>query len=141
MPKLEKIVVNRRSGTFVQNFKFFDSSYFELTAIVMQKAIKNKSNQSIAGFKIRKEITIRMKITIRSERIFAFLDRITNFAFPRIRDFQGLNKNSHISILKQEKFVDEIYTANLDVVFNKNMYDMICQEESSGSGISSRMRV
>lgn len=94
IPRLEKIVINQGLGEMIQNSKILESALSELTIIATQRVVVTKARKSIAGFKIRENIPVGLKVTLRGERIYAFLDRLINLALPRIRDFQGVNFKS-----------------------------------------------
>lgn len=94
VPRLEKIVINRGLGEIAQNAKILDSSLAELTIIVTQRGVVTRARKAIAGFKIRENIPVGLKVTLRGERMYAFLDRLMNLALPRIRDFQGVSVKS-----------------------------------------------
>jgi large subunit ribosomal protein L5 len=94
VPRLEKIVLNMGLGEAVQNRKIVDDALIELSAIAGQKALPTVSKKSIAGFKLREEMNIGCKVTLRKERMYEFLDRLVNIAMPRIRDFRGISHKS-----------------------------------------------
>ena len=94
IPKLEKIVVHRGIGATNQNQRLIDSSVNELSNLTAQKGVVTNSKKSIATFKLRKNMPVGIAITLRKNRMFAFLDRLINLALPRIRDFNGLNNKS-----------------------------------------------
>ena len=93
-PQIEKIVINRGLGDASQNAKILDSSLKELTIIAGQKGIITRSKKAIAGFKLRQKMPVGVSVTLRGERMYGFLDRLINLAFPRIRDFQGISPKS-----------------------------------------------
>lgn len=94
IPKLEKIVINMGVGEAVQDSKKLKSAIEALTAISGQKPVATKSKKSIAQFKIRDNMAIGCKVTLRRERMYEFLDRFITIALPRVRDFRGLNPKS-----------------------------------------------
>jgi large subunit ribosomal protein L5 len=94
VPKLEKIVVNMGLGEAIQNIKILDSAVEELAMIVGQKPVVTKARKSIATFKLRKGMSIGCMVTLRSEKMYEFLDRLVNVAIPRIRDFRGISPKS-----------------------------------------------
>lgn len=94
IPRLKKIVVNRGLGEIAQNAKALESSISELAIIATQRGVITRARKAIAGFKIREKMPVGLVVTIRTEHIYAFLDRLVNLALPRIRDFQGLNSYS-----------------------------------------------
>jgi large subunit ribosomal protein L5 len=91
VPRLEKIVLNMGCGDAVQDKKLLEAAVAELTLIAGQQALATKAKKSIAGFKLREEMPIGTKVTLRRERMFEFLDRFVTVAMPRIRDFRGVS--------------------------------------------------
>jgi len=89
-PKLTKIVVSRGVGDAVTDKKLVDYSVDELTTITGQKAISTISKKDVAAFKLRKGMPIGAKVTLRSDKMYEFLDRLITVALPRVRDFQGI---------------------------------------------------
>ncbi len=94
VPKLEKITVNRGLGEASQNAKALDSSIKEIATITGQKPVVTRARKAIAGFKIRQGMPVGVMVTLRSERMYDFLERLINLALPRIRDFRGTNPKS-----------------------------------------------
>ena len=94
VPKLEKIVINMGVGEAAGDSKKIQGALTDLTAISGQKPIATKAKKAIAGFKLREEMTIGAKVTLRAERMYEFLDRLVTIALPRVRDFRGLNGNA-----------------------------------------------
>jgi large subunit ribosomal protein L5 len=94
VPKLEKIVLNMGVGEAVNDSKKTTQAAAELMAIAGQKPIMTKARKSIAVFKLRENMNIGCKVTLRRDRMFEFLDRLVNIALPRVRDFRGLNPKS-----------------------------------------------
>jgi large subunit ribosomal protein L5 len=94
VPKVIKVTVNRGLGEASQNAKALESSIAELATITGQKPVVTRAKKAIAGFKIRQGMPVGIMVTLRSERMYAFLDRLINLALPRIRDFRGINPNS-----------------------------------------------
>lgn len=94
IPKLEKIVLNVGCGDARENAKVIDSVVGDITAITGQKPIITKAKKSVANFKLRQGMNIGVKVTLRADRMYEFLDRLFNIALPRVRDFQGINANS-----------------------------------------------
>lgn len=91
VPRLEKIIVNVGLGDGAQNAKLFDAGVAELQAITGQKPVVTRAKKSIAGFKIRQGMPIGAKVTLRGDRMYDFLSKLTSVVLPRIRDFRGLN--------------------------------------------------
>ena len=94
IPKLEKIVLNMGVGEASQNRGFIDSAVNDMTLIAGQKPVVTKARQSNASFKVRYGMAIGVKVTLRKQRMYEFLDRFVTIAMPRIRDFRGINGKS-----------------------------------------------
>ena len=94
IPRLDKIVLNMGVGEAVGDSKKIKAAFDELTAIAGQKPVTNKARKSIAGFKLRDGMAIGVKATLRGDRMYDFLDRLTTIAMPRIRDFRGVSGKS-----------------------------------------------
>ncbi|NER37895.1 MAG: 50S ribosomal protein L5 [Oscillatoria sp. SIO1A7] len=94
VPKVVKVTVNRGLGEASQNAKALESSLTEIATITGQKPVVTRAKKAIAGFKIRKGMPVGVMVTLRSERMYAFLDRLINLALPRIRDFRGVSPKS-----------------------------------------------
>ena len=90
VPKLQKIVISKGVGGAVSDKKLIDHAVEELTTISGQKAIHTMSKKEVASFKLRKGMPIGVKVTLRSEKMYEFLDRLVTSALPRVRDFQGI---------------------------------------------------
>ena len=93
VPKLQKIVLSRGVGAAVADKKLIDYAIEELTIISGQKAIATVSKKDVAAFKLRKGMPIGVKVTLRGQRMYEFLDRLVTTALPRVRDFQGVKAN------------------------------------------------
>ena len=91
VPKLTKIVVNQGMGQAIADKKLIDVAQEELTRITGQKAVQTKSRKDISNFKLRKGMTIGVRVTLRGNRMYEFLERLIAVALPRIRDFKGIN--------------------------------------------------
>jgi large subunit ribosomal protein L5 len=94
VPKVIKVTVNRGLGEAAQNAKAMESSLNEIAIITGQKPVVTRAKKAIAGFKIRKGMPVGIMVTLRSDRMYAFLDRLMNLALPRIRDFRGVSPRS-----------------------------------------------
>ena len=94
IPKIDKIVINMGLGDCKDNPKALEAAVKELETIAGQKAITTKAKKSIANFKLREDMPIGAKVTLRGDKMWEFLDRLFNVALPRVRDFQGINPNS-----------------------------------------------
>ena len=94
IPKLDKVVINVGAGEAKDNAKVIDSISTDLAAITGQKPVVCKAKKSVANFKIREGMNIGVKVTLRGERMYEFVDRLFNVALPRVRDFRGISANS-----------------------------------------------
>jgi large subunit ribosomal protein L5 len=94
LPKLEKIVLNMGVGEAVNDTKKVRAAAADLERIAGQKPVITHARKSIAGFKVRENMPLGVKVTLRRQRMYEFLDRLVNVALPRVRDFRGLNPNS-----------------------------------------------
>jgi large subunit ribosomal protein L5 len=94
IPKLDKIVVNIGCGEARDNAKVLDAVCGDLAKITGQKAIVTNAKRSVANFKLREGMPIGAKVTLRSERMYEFIDRLFSIALPRVRDFRGINANA-----------------------------------------------
>lgn len=90
VPRLEKIVINEGIGDATQDKKLIDIAVAELTAITGQKAVPTLSRKDISNFKLRKKMPVGVRVTLRRERMYEFLERLVRVALPRIRDFKGI---------------------------------------------------
>jgi large subunit ribosomal protein L5 len=91
VPRLVKICLNQGIGDAITDKKLIDSGVQEMTMIAGQKAVQTKSKKDISNFKLRKGMPIGVRVTLRGEKMYEFLDRLVSVAIPRIRDFRGLN--------------------------------------------------
>ena len=94
IPKFDKIVVNVGAGDAKENSKVIDSIIEEITMITGQKAVPTYAKKSVANFKLREGMKIGVKVTLRGDKMYEFMDRLFNFALPRVRDFKGINPNA-----------------------------------------------
>ena len=94
IPKLDKIVVNMGVGEAKENAKILDAAVKDMETITGQKAVTTKAKNAIANFKIREDMPIGCKVTLRGEKMYEFADRLINLALPRVRDFRGVNPNA-----------------------------------------------
>ena len=94
VPKIQKIVINQGLGIAVGDKKIVDTSLDELSRIVGQKAVPTRSKKAISNFKLRENMPIGCKVTLRNKKMYEFLDRLISVALPRIRDFRGVNEKS-----------------------------------------------
>jgi large subunit ribosomal protein L5 len=91
VPKITKICINKGVGAAVADKKLIDVALEEITSITGQKAIATKSKKDISNFKLRANISIGVKVTLRGNHMYEFLDRLVNVALPRVRDFRGVS--------------------------------------------------
>jgi large subunit ribosomal protein L5 len=91
VPRLSKIVINKGIGGAVADKKLVDAGLEEITLIAGQKAVPTLSKKAISNFKLREKMPIGVKVTLRGDKMFEFLDRLTSIALPRVRDFQGIS--------------------------------------------------
>ena len=94
VPPLDKIVINMGVGEAKENAKVLEAAVRDLEIIAGQKAVITKSKKSVANFKIREDMPIGCKVTLRGAKMYEFADRLINLALPRVRDFRGVNPNS-----------------------------------------------
>jgi large subunit ribosomal protein L5 len=122
VPKLDKIVVNMGVGEAVQDSKKVDAAAKDLTAITGQKPVITRAKKSIATFKLRENMPIGAKVTLRRQRMYEFLDRLVNIALPRVRDFRGLSgksfdgRGNYALGLKEQLVFPEINYDQVDAV-------------------------
>ena len=130
VPKLDKIVINMGVGEAVNDRKAVDGAVADLTAITGQKPVITKSKLSIATFKLRENMAIGTKVTLRRDRMYEFIDRLINIALPRVRDFRGLNgksfdgRGNFAMGLKEQIVFPEIEYDKVDMV--RGMDIIIC---------------
>lgn len=94
VPRVQKVVVNIGVGEALDNARALDAAVEDITTITGQKPIITKARKSIANFKLREGRAIGVKVTLRGERMWSFLDRLMNIALPRVRDFRGISPDS-----------------------------------------------
>ena len=122
IPKLDKIVINMGVGEARENAKVLDAAIKDLETITGQKAVVTRAKKSVANFKLREGMVIGVKVTLRDERMYEFLDRFFNVALPRVRDFRGINPNSfdgrgnYSTGIKEQLIFPEIEYDKIDAV-------------------------
>lgn len=94
VPRIEKIVINEGLGSAKEDSKAIDKAAKELSLIALQKPIVTKAKKSISNFKLRQGMPVGIKVTLRGERMYVFLEKLINIGLPRIRDFRGINPNA-----------------------------------------------
>ena len=129
VPKLVKICLNQGLGTAIADKKIIDVGVAEMTSIAGQKAVSTKSKKDISNFKLRKNMPVGVRVTLRSDMMYEFLDRLISIAIPRVRDFRGINVkgfdgrgNFTMGITEQiifpEVVIDKVAKINgLDITF------------------------
>ena len=125
-PKLEKIVLNQGLGIAVADKKIIDVALQEMTAITGQKAVATVSTKDIANFHVRKKMPIGVRVTLRGERMYEFLERLVRVALPRIRDFKGIENKmdgrGNYTLGTQEQIIfREINIDNITGVLGMNI--------------------
>ena len=126
VPKLKKIVINQGLGAATQDKKLIETAINELTAITGQKAVQTLSKKDISNFKVRKKMPIGVRVTLRREKMYEFLERLVRVALPRIRDFKGIESkldgrgNYTLGITEQIIF-PEINIDNINKLMGMNI--------------------
>jgi large subunit ribosomal protein L5 len=127
VPRLRKIVVNMGLGEAIQNAKLLDSATQELALITGQKPVVTRARQSIANFKLRKNMPIGAMATLRGDRMYEFFDRLANVVLPRVRDFRGLptrafdGRGNYTLGLRDQLVFPEIDYAKVDKIKGMNI--------------------
>ena len=122
VPKVEKVVINMGVGEAVGNPKVLDAAVEDLTKIAGQKPVVTRAKKSIAGFKVRAGMPIGVKVTLRGDRMYYFLDKLFNIALPRVRDFRGVSpkafdgRGNYTLGLKEQLIFPEIEYDKIDKV-------------------------
>ena len=122
IPKLDKVVLNIGAGEARENSKVIDAIIGDLTKISGQKAVPTTAKKSVANFKLRAGVKIGAKVTLRGERMYEFVDKLFNFALPRVRDFKGINpeafdgRGNYALGLKEQLIFPEIEYEQVDKV-------------------------
>ena len=135
IPKIDKVIVNCACGEAKDNAKIIDAVVKDLSAITGQKPVVCKARKSVANFKVREGQNVGVKVTLRSEKMWEFLDRLFNVALPRVRDFRGINPNSfdgrgnYAFGLKEQLIFPEIEYDKIDAI--RGMDICICTTAST----------
>lgn len=130
VPRVDKIVLNMGVGETTQDTKKINSAFDAMQAIAGQRPVITRARNSIAGFKVREEMPIGVKVTLRRTRMYEFIDRLINIALPRVRDFRGLNSKSfdghgnYALGIKEHLVFPEINYDNIDVIWGMDI--IIC---------------
>ncbi|MFP1643875.1 50S ribosomal protein L5 [Pontitalea aquivivens] len=134
IPRLDKIVLNMGVGEAVKDTKKVKQAAEELSQIAGQKAVITKAKKSIAGFRVREEMPLGCKVTLRGDRMYEFLDRLINIALPRVRDFRGVKgtsfdgRGNYAMGLKEQIVFPEIDFDKVDEVLGMDI--IICTTAS-----------
>ena len=135
IPRLDKVVLNVGSSEARDNAKVIENIIGDLTLITGQKAVPTKARKSVANFKVREGMTIGAKVTLRGERMYEFVDKLFNFALPRVRDFKGINpdafdgRGNYALGLKEQLIFPEIEYDKIDKI--RGMDIVICTTAQS----------
>ena len=122
IPKLDKVVINVGAGEAKDNAKVIDAIMTDLAAITGQKPVVCRAKKSVANFKLREGMPIGVKVTLRGERMYEFVNKLFNVAFPRVRDFRGISANSfdgkgnYSTGIKEQLIFPEIENDKIDKV-------------------------
>ncbi|WP_138496040.1 50S ribosomal protein L5 [Paenibacillus pinistramenti] len=122
VPKIEKVVINMGVGDAVSNSKVLDAAVAEMELIAGQKPVITRAKKSIAGFKLRENMPIGVKVTLRGDRMYYFLDKLFNVTLPRVRDFHGVSnkafdgRGNYTLGLKEQLIFPEIEYDKVDKV-------------------------
>jgi large subunit ribosomal protein L5 len=119
VPRIEKVVINVGLGEAVSNPKLIENVLNELAIITGQRGIITRARKAISNFKIRKGMPIGVKVTLRRDRMYYFLERLIHIALPRVKDFKGLNPNSF------DKFGNYTFGVREQIIFPEINYDKI----------------
>ena len=144
IPKLDKIVLNMGIGEAVNDSKKVQAAIKDLTAIAGQKPAQTRARKSIAGFKLRENMVIGAKVTLRKDRMYEFLDRLITIALPRVKDFRGLNgksfdgRGNYAMGLKEHIVFPEINYDQIDQMWGMDI--VVCTTASSDEEAKALLR-
>ena len=144
IPRLDKIVLNMGVGEAVKDTKKVKAAAEQMTAIAGQKAVITHAKKSIAGFRVREEMPLGCKVTLRGDRMYEFLDRLINIALPRVRDFRGVNgksfdgRGNYAMGLKEQIVFPEIDFDKIDDVLGMDI--IICTNAKSDAEAKSLLK-
>lgn len=145
IPKLEKIVINFGLGESATNAKTLENAIEDLTAIAGQKPVITRAKKSISTFKVREQMAIGLKVTLRKERMYNFFSKLVNVALPRVRDFQGLSPKSfdgrgnYTFGVKEQLIFPEIKYDKVDAV--RGMDITICTTSPNNEGAKALLEI
>ena len=144
IPRLDKIVLNMGIGEAVADSKKIRSAEADLTAIAGQKAVITKAKNSIAGFKVREGMPLGVKVTLRGDRMYEFLDRLVTVAMPRVRDFRGIpgksfdGRGNYAMGLKEHIVFPEIDFDKVDQIWGMDI--VICTTANTDAEAKSLLK-
>jgi len=126
VPRLEKIVINQGIGAATQDKKLIDTAISELTAITGQKAVATLSKKDISNFKLRKKMPVGVRVTLRRDKMYEFLERLIRVALPRIRDFKGIEgkldgRGNYTLGITEQIIFPEINIDNINKIMGMNI--------------------
>jgi large subunit ribosomal protein L5 len=127
VPKVEKIVISMGVGKALQDKKFLDNAIKDLTALSGQKPLICKAKKSVSNFKVRQGDKTGLKVTLRQERMYEFMDRLINLAIPRVKDFRGLNpkgfdgRGNYTMGIDEQSVFPEIDTSRMEITQGMNI--------------------
>ena len=138
IPALEKVVINMTYSDAVKNAKLLNKTVDELTAITGQKAVITKAKKAISNFKLREGMPLGVKVTLRRENMWQFLDKLINFTIPRVRDFRGLSpkgfdgRGNYNMGMKEQIVFPEVNYDKVDKIRGLNI--TICTSSNDDAG-------
>ena len=138
IPRIEKVVINMTYSDAVKNSKLLNKTVDELTAITGQKAVITKAKKAISNFKLREGVPLGAKVTLRREKMWAFLDKFVHFTVPRVRDFRGLSpkgfdgRGNYNMGMKEQIVFPEVNYDKVDKVRGMNI--TICTSSKDDAG-------
>jgi large subunit ribosomal protein L5 len=127
VPKLEKVIINMGLGEAIENIKILDSAAEEIGIITGQKSVITKARKSISNFKLRAGVPIGMKVTLRRDRMYHFLDKLMAVALPRVRDFKGVSpkgfdgRGNYTLGIKEQIIFPEVNYDKIDKIKGMNI--------------------
>ncbi|MCL2396692.1 MAG: 50S ribosomal protein L5 [Defluviitaleaceae bacterium] len=127
VPKIEKVVVNVGLGEAKDNAKAIESAMGDITIVTGQKPVPTKAKKSVANFKLRAGMLIGVKVTLRGEKMYSFVDRVISVALPRVRDFQGISgeafdgRGNYTLGIREQIIFPEISYENIDKIRGMNI--------------------
>lgn len=128
--KLDKVVISVGAGEAMKDSKLMQNIEDTISLIAGQKAVKILSKKSVAGFKVREDMPVGVKVTLRGERMYEFLDKLNSIALPRVKDFRGLNKNGF------DGMGNFNFGLNEQLMFPEVVYDNIIKTHGMNISIS-----